>query len=126
MGEAFQLRDDLLGIFGDPSATGKPVGDDLREGKRTELIAYGLFRSPEAESRELNAMLGDPDLTEDEVDRAREILTSCGAVAEVERSIDRLAQESSVILDTLRTLGVPQDVLDEFAEVRERLVRRSG
>lgn len=125
VGEAFQLRDDLLGIFGDPSTTGKPVGDDLREGKRTELIAYGLFRSPEAESRELNAMLGDPGLTEDDVDRAREILTSSGAVAEVERSIDRLTRESGITLDRLRTLGVTQDVLDEFAEVRERLVRRS-
>ena len=40
LGEAFQLRDDILGVFGDPEVTGKPAGDDLREGKRTALIAH--------------------------------------------------------------------------------------
>lgn len=125
VGEAFQLRDDVLGIFGDPETTGKPVGDDLREGKRTELVAYGLFRSSPAESRELSGMLGDPGLTEEQVGRAREILTSCGAVAEVERSIDRLAEESSITMAALEDLGVPAEVLKEFDEVRERLIRRS-
>ena len=124
-GEAFQLRDDILGIFGDPETTGKPVGDDLREGKRTELIAYGLFRSSEAESEQLSRMLGDPDLSEGQVDRAREILVSSGALAEVERSIEELVEQSRRAEDPLRQAGVDDAVLDEFAEVRERLVRRS-
>lgn len=125
VGEAFQLRDDVLGIFGDPETTGKPVGDDLREGKRTELIAHGLFRSPAEESAELTAMLGDPDLTEAQVDRAREILVSSGALTEVEHSIEALTEQSRSAEEALRAAGVAEDVLEEFAQVRERLVHRS-
>ncbi|GAB3188399.1 polyprenyl synthetase family protein [Nesterenkonia suensis] len=125
VGEAFQLRDDLLGVFGDPETTGKPVGDDLREGKRTELIAYGLFRSPEAAARELESMLGDPDLSTDAVDRAREILTACGAVAEVESSIESLMLRSREETQRLQDMGVAEDVLVDLRDVSHRLVRRS-
>ncbi|GAA1816672.1 polyprenyl synthetase family protein [Nesterenkonia flava] len=124
VGEAFQLRDDLLGVFGDPEVTGKPVGDDLREGKRTELIAYGLFRSPEAAAAELAGMLGNPDLSDDDVSRAREILVSSGAVAEVERSIETLMDQSRQELDGLKQLGVAAEVLEDFADVSRRLVSR--
>lgn len=124
-GEAFQLRDDLLGVFGDPELTGKPVGDDLREGKRTELIAYGLFRAPPAQSRRLSGMLGDPDLNDDDVAAAREILESCGAVREVEHSISVLAEEAESRSDGLRQLDVPEDVLTDFGEVRNRLITRT-
>lgn len=125
LGEAFQLRDDVLGVFGDPSTTGKPVGDDLREGKRTELIAYGLFRAPRGAARELAAMLGTPDLDEDDVDRAREILTDSGAAEEVERSITGLLQASRTEIDGLRHLGVAEDVLADLDDVSGRLVRRT-
>src|SRR5699024_6673675 len=87
LGEAFQLRDDLLGVFGDPSETGKPAGDDLREGKRTALIAHGLDLAPVAESGWLLERLGAPDLTAEEVGRARRLLTESGAVAATEAMI---------------------------------------
>ncbi|MGO1548724.1 MAG: polyprenyl synthetase family protein [Nesterenkonia sp.] len=126
VGVAFQLRDDLLGVFGDPATTGKPVGDDLREGKRTELVAYGLFRSSAAASAKLASMLGRAELNEDDVDVAREILRSCGAVAAVESEIDAAVQQSVHAEGALRRLGVAAEVLTDFAEVRQRLVARTS
>ena len=62
MGEAFQVRDDLLGTFGDVEATGKPSGNDLRNGKRTALIAeVEAARATEAERGALDAVLGNAD-----------------------------------------------------------------
>ena len=91
LGVAFQLRDDVLGVFGDPAETGKPSGDDLVEGKRTALLAEGLRRAPEADAELLRASLGRP-LAETEVDTARTILTESGALAAVEQQVDdRLA-----------------------------------
>ena len=60
VGEAFQLRDDLLGVFGDPSQTGKPAGDDLREGKRTLLVALAFQHADPAQRELLRAGIGDP------------------------------------------------------------------
>ncbi len=125
VGEAFQLRDDLLGVFGDPETTGKPVGDDLREGKRTELIAYGLFRSSAQDSAELAQMLGDPELSERQVQRAREILLDAGAAEEVERSIEALTEQSVEHTAGLAELGVSAEVLDEFDRLRGNLVLRT-
>lgn len=126
VGVAFQLRDDLLGVFGDPDLTGKPVGDDLREGKRTELIAYGLFRSAAPAREELNGMLGRSDLSEDDVDRAREILTTSGAVAAVEEEIEVLLEQSTRAVEHLRRRGVDAQVLSDFAAVSQRLVTRTS
>lgn len=94
LGEAFQLRDDLLGIFGDPQETGKPAGDDLREGKRTVLMAMTFERADEKSATELNAQLGNQDLSLEDVEKLRAIITDSGAVADVEKLIDRLAEES--------------------------------
>ena len=75
LGHAFQLRDDLLGVFGDPGSTGKPAGDDLREGKRTVLIAHTLEGADAAGRQLLEELLGDPDLDEAGVARLREVIT---------------------------------------------------
>lgn len=87
VGIAFQLRDDLLGVFGDPAVTGKPAGDDLREGKRTVLIARALQRLGDRAAEVLGG-LGRADLTPADIDRLRELLTDSGAPAEVEVLID--------------------------------------
>jgi geranylgeranyl diphosphate synthase type I len=87
LGEAFQLRDDVLGVFGDPSVIGKPAGDDLREGKRTVLVALAHQGASEAEVKVLEAGLGDHDLDADGVDRLRSIIVDTGALAEVEQMI---------------------------------------
>lgn len=95
LGEAFQLRDDLLGIFGDPATTGKPAGDDLREGKRTVLIAMALEKTSSSGRSELMKHLGASDLTSAQVENLRHIITESGAVAEVEKLINQLADESN-------------------------------
>ncbi len=87
LGEAFQLRDDLLGVFGDPEQTGKPAGDDLREGKRTVLVAFALERADQAQSATVRRLLGDPGLDAHGVAELRDILTRTGAVQRVESLI---------------------------------------
>lgn len=87
IGRAFQLRDDLLDLFGDPAITGKASGGDLREGKRTVLVAEALAASAPGPAAELEQLLGRPDLTDSELDRARDIITAAGARERVEALI---------------------------------------
>nr|WP_182560406.1 polyprenyl synthetase family protein [Microlunatus kandeliicorticis] len=87
LGRAFQYRDDLLGVFGDPELTGKPAGDDLREGKRTVLVAHARMRADAAGRAELDRRLGDPDLDADGVARLQGLIADSGAVEEVEAMI---------------------------------------
>jgi geranylgeranyl diphosphate synthase type I len=87
LGRAFQFRDDLLGVFGDPELTGKPVGDDLREGKRTVLIAYTMAHTDDAGRAQLAERLGDPALDADGVAALQRIIVACGAHEAVETMI---------------------------------------
>ncbi len=80
-GIAFQLVDDWLNIFGDAKATGKPVGSDLREGKKTMLLTMTLETAPRQASSELLELVGKPDLSAEEIDCAREIMRASGAEA---------------------------------------------
>jgi len=98
IGIAFQLRDDLLGMFGDPRITGKPAGEDLREGKRTLLLAYGLRAADEKRQTGaadlLRDAIGNPQVDESTVTEIRELLIELGAVAEVERRITTLTDSA--------------------------------
>lgn len=100
LGEAFQLRDDLLGVFGDPVETGKPAGDDLREGKRTVLIALAHERASDAERSTLDQLVGDPALDDAGLDEVRHILESTGALAEVEQRIAANRDRALAVLDS--------------------------
>ncbi|HSP39761.1 MAG TPA: polyprenyl synthetase family protein [Frankiaceae bacterium] len=88
LGEAFQLRDDVLGVFGDPEVTGKPAGDDLREGKRTVLIAMVLDHATQAQSAVVHRHLGDPDLDPAGIDALRTVIADTGALDRVEALIE--------------------------------------
>lgn len=88
LGVAYQLRDDLLGVFGDPAVTGKPAGDDLREGKRTVLIALARARLSLPTRALLDELIGSPDLDAQQIGMIRSALMDCGAIHEVERIID--------------------------------------
>ena len=101
LGRAFQFRDDLLGVFGDESVTGKPAGDDLREGKRTVLVAHALAEADPREAAELQALLGNADLDESQIDRIRVIITGSGARERVESMIDSGLQKALAVLDRL-------------------------
>ena len=115
LGEAFQLRDDVLGVFGDPSVTGKPAGDDLREGKRTVLVAVTLARCSPADAAAVRRWLGDPHLDVAGVERLREVMTDSGALDVVEAMI---AEQSEVALQAL----TGADLAESARDVLERLV----
>jgi geranylgeranyl diphosphate synthase type I len=117
LGQAFQLRDDLLGVFGDPAATGKPAGDDLREGKRTVLIAHALEGADAGGRTLLETRLGDPDLDAADVEALRATIAGSGAVDAVEAEISRLAGAARLTLKSTRTLDPASlDVLDRLID----------
>jgi geranylgeranyl diphosphate synthase type I len=97
LGQAFQLRDDVLGVFGDPATTGKPAGDDLREGKRTVLVARAAELGSDDDRRQLARLLG----TREGVEPLTELVVSTGALAAVERDIARLEGEVDAAIDAL-------------------------
>ena len=98
LGEAFQLRDDQLGVFGDPEVTGKPAGDDLVEGKRTVLVALAMDAVPAEQGAVLQRSLGTA-LGPAQVEELRAIIRGSGADRQVEGVIDELARLSLVALD---------------------------
>jgi geranylgeranyl diphosphate synthase type I len=99
VGEAFQLRDDLLGVFGDPELTGKPAGDDLREGKRTFLLAMAMQAASASQQGELRDGVGSADLDVVGVQRLRQIIVDTGAVRVVEDRIASRARQAVASLD---------------------------
>ena len=115
LGEAFQLRDDILGVFGDPSETGKPAGDDLREGKRTVLIAIAVERATPVQDSSLRRQLGDPALDADGVATLREIIRDTGAVAYAEELIAERLCESLSALDAMDLEPLAAQVLAGLA-----------
>jgi geranylgeranyl diphosphate synthase, type I len=115
LGEAFQLRDDLLGVYGDPLATGKPAGDDLSEGKRTVLVAIALERASASEARVLDDALGS-ELSLDEIEELRKLISALGADAEVERRITGLTATSLAALDASPVTDQARTVLRELAQ----------
>ncbi len=124
LGEAFQLRDDVLGIFGDPSTTGKPAGDDLREGKRTVLLALTLD-CLDAEGRAtMSAGLGHNDLTDDEIETMRDLVRGSGALERHEEIITEQTTiaraELSAITDLTETGRAALEELVDIATERDR------
>jgi geranylgeranyl diphosphate synthase type I len=109
LGQAFQLRDDVLGVFGDPAATGKPAGDDLREGKRTVLVARALELGSDDDRELLTRLLG----TREGVAPLTDLMTRTGALAAVERDIARLEDEVDEAIDALGPAA--RDVLAPLA-----------
>jgi geranylgeranyl diphosphate synthase, type I len=100
LGVAFQLRDDLLGIFGDPAETGKPAGDDIREGKRTVLVAVAREKATARQAAALDRLLGDPSIGAAGVAEFRGLLADTGAQAECETMIDRYVTEALAALES--------------------------
>ena len=99
LGIAFQLRDDLLGVFGDPEVTGKPAGDDLREGKRTVIIALARAALPAGAVALIDELLGDATLSEHQIATLQATIRDSGAVETVEQMIARSVATAIAALD---------------------------
>ena len=118
LGEAFQLRDDLLGVFGDPEQTGKPAGDDLRDGKRTVLVALTLERTGSAGRTMFDKLLGVPDLDQAGVDELRAAITASGAPDRVEQMIvDLCASARAALHSTTGLADEAQATLDDLIDI---------
>ncbi len=120
LGEAFQMRDDVLGVFGDPAQTGKPAGDDLREGKRTYLVAAAFAALGPDEQAELDAGLGDQGLDDAHVSRLRSLIHDSGALAATERRIDELMASSLTALEAAPIDEEAREVLHRLADAATR------
>lgn len=99
LGQAFQIRDDILGVFGEPCLTGKSNDDDLREGKETVLVAKAREKASPSGRRLLDQLLGSPDLGASDLAELRRVLVESGARAETEELVDELVAEAVEALD---------------------------
>jgi geranylgeranyl diphosphate synthase, type I len=115
LGEAFQLRDDVLGVFGDPAQTGKPAGDDIREGKRTVLLATASGYATPGDQQILDRYLGDPGLDSGGIAQVRDVIVRTGALAEVERRIEELTALARTALQDGAVPEPARTVLDRLA-----------
>lgn len=122
LGEGFQLRDDVLGVFGEPETTGKPAGDDLREGKRTVLTAFTAMKTTEASRSHLEASLGNPDLDAAAIAELQELMRTSGALDEVEALI---ALKSEQALAALAALPVEDEVRAALHAIALKALHRS-
>lgn len=117
LGEAFQLRDDVLGVFGEERLTGKPSGDDIREGKRTLLMARALHKADPQQTDVLRHHLGRPHLDAAGIRAVQDVLRETGALGAVETVIAELTSASLLAL---------QHAPIDSAEVREALRVMTG
>jgi geranylgeranyl diphosphate synthase type I len=123
LGIAYQLRDDLLGVFGDPETTGKPSGDDLREGKRTVLIALARTKLPSNSSSLLDELLGDPELSAQQVAMLQASIRDSGAVEHVERIIDHNVTLAIAAIEDAPLSGASKQQLVRLADT---VIKRSA
>lgn len=122
IGVAFQLCDDLLGVFGDPAETGKSNLDDLRQGKRTMLVTATERRADPAQLAVLREALGDPSADLDTLRAVREVMVDCGALAAVQAVIDDHRRVALAALSTTRALDAA--AVAALTDLAERLTRR--
>lgn len=129
LGIAFQLRDDVLGVFGDPARTGKPVGGDISEGKQTVLMALARQRASPRQAATLDRHLGDRSVTAEAVAEVRTVVTDTGALAECENLIAAYRKEGVVALDGAPVAADARAALAALADIitdRDELGRACG
>jgi geranylgeranyl diphosphate synthase, type I len=121
LGRAFQFRDDLLGVFGDPKVTGKPAGDDLREGKRTVLVAHAYAHAGDAGQKLLLQRLGDPGLDETGINELQQVIVESGARDAVESMINEYYERA---LKALHDTEITEEGRTGLTALADAAVRR--
>lgn len=123
LGRAFQVRDDILGVFGDAEATGKSVSGDLAEGKRTLLVAEALAGLDRRGANELESLLGDPELTPAGAARARELIRDSGGLAAAQQYVEDATAAAMQALDEMRA---PAEAVMALRHLARRMASRSS
>jgi len=123
LGVAFQLRDDLLGVFGNPVVTGKPAGDDLREGKRTVLVTLARQKLPGGSRRLFDELLGDSELDDEQIAMLQNAVRDSGAVEQVERII---AHNVGVATAALVDAPLTRSARDQLGALADAVTRRES
>jgi geranylgeranyl diphosphate synthase, type I len=121
LGRAFQFRDDLLGVFGDPQVTGKPAGDDLREGKRTVLVAHAYAHASDDGQKLLLQRLGDPGLDETGISELQQVIVESGARDAVESMINEYHERA---LKALHDTEITEEGSAGLTALADAAVRR--
>lgn len=121
VGVAFQLTDDMLGVFGDESVTGKPEGSDLKEAKRTYILQRTLKNLKGQDKEEFNGLIGR-EITRNELKRARDLMKQCGAVDEAESIIQA---QISLATKALEKLNFDPEINEEFEKLIKKSVNRA-
>ena len=115
LGLAFQIRDDILGVFGDPEITGKPAGDDLREGKRTVLVALTLQNSSTSIARIFNDLLSERELDQEQIEFMQRTIRESGALEKTERMMQEYGDRALQVLETLELEPTAKQKLEQLA-----------
>lgn len=123
LGEGFQLRDDQLGVFGQPEVTGKPAGDDLREGKRTVLTALTALAASQQQAQQLEEALGQPDLSLGQIQEIQKLMRDLGALDALEDMIEAKSQQA---LTALEALEIDPIVVQALKDIAHRALHRAA
>jgi geranylgeranyl diphosphate synthase type I len=123
LGMAFQLRDDVLGVFGDPAVTGKPAGDDLREGKRTVLVGYTRASLSNSVGKLFDEMLSSRELTNEQVGFLQQTIIGSGALEKVERTITELANQA---MAALNRITLEPQAMAHLKSMAEKVINRQA
>ena len=121
LGLAFQLRDDVLGVFGDPEETGKPAGDDLREGKRTVLVALTLEALPTSVARIFEELLTSGEMDQDQLEFMRQSIVDSKALEKTEKMINEHSDRS---IEALSMLEISDQGRAMLAALTEKVINR--
>ncbi|MDP3057346.1 MAG: polyprenyl synthetase family protein [bacterium] len=121
LGIAFQIQDDILGVFGSSQETGKPVGADIREGKKTLLIVRALEQASANQKKDLHLALGNDKAGREQIERARKIIIDIGSLEYSKRSAEKLVNASRLVL-TRSNLN--KESKEFFSAVAEFMIKR--
>lgn len=121
VGVAFQIQDDILGIFGDEKKIGKPVGSDIREGKQTILVVWASKNADRKQKDILNKLLGKKDISKDEVEEFRKVIRETGSLDYANDLAQKLIKEGK---EALKNIGFKGEVEETLLALADYMAKR--